>query len=52
MRSDETQELNYAAICRAIAETGFSGYVGQEFLPTGDWKAALARAYAICDVGD
>ena len=47
---DETQELNYAAICSAIAETGFSGYVGQEFLPTGDWKLALQRAYAICDV--
>ena len=27
---DETQELNYGAICRAIAETGFSNYVGQE----------------------
>lgn len=47
---DETQELNYPAICRAIAETGFSGYVGQEFVPLGDWKAALRQAYDACHV--
>ena len=47
---DATQELNYGAICRAIAATGFDGYVGQEFIPTGDWKAALQQAYDICDV--
>lgn len=47
---DETQELNYAAICAAIAETGFSGCVGQEFLPTGDWKAALQQAFDVCAV--
>ncbi len=47
---DETQELNYPAICRAIAETGFTGYVGQEFVPLGDWKAALRQAYDACNV--
>ena len=47
---DESQELYYPAICRAIAETGFSGYVGQEFLPLGDWKAALQYAYEACNV--
>ena len=47
---DETQELYYPAICRAIADTGFSGYVGQEFVPLGDWKAALKQAYAACQV--
>ena len=47
---DETQELYYPAICRAIAETGFDGYVGQEFVPLGDWKAALREAYAACHV--
>ena len=47
---DETQELYYPAICRAIAETGFSGYVGQEFVPVGDWKAALQYAYDACNV--
>ncbi len=47
---DGTQELNYPAICRAIAETGFSGYIGQEFIPLGDWKAALRQAYEACQV--
>ena len=47
---DETQELFYPAIMRAIAATGFSGFVGQEFLPTGDPRAALAEAIAICTV--
>lgn len=46
----ETQELYYPAICRAVAETGFSGYVGQEFVPVGDWKAALRQAYDACNV--
>src|SRR5690606_28540828 len=31
---DETQELNYPAIMRAIVETGFEGFVAQEFIPT------------------
>ncbi len=44
------QELNYPAICRAIAETGFNGYIGQEFMPLGDWKAALQQAYDACNV--
>ena len=47
---DETQELNYPVIMRAIEQTGFTGYVGQEFLPKGEAIAALARAYKICDV--
>lgn len=47
---DATQELYYPAICRAIAETGFGGYVGQEFVPVGDWKAALRQAYEACHV--
>jgi hydroxypyruvate isomerase len=47
---DETQELNYPAIMRAIEQTGFTGYIGQEFLPKGEAMAALTRAYQICDV--
>ena len=47
---NEAQELNYSAICRAIAETGFSGYIGQEFVPTGDWRAGLREAFGVCDV--
>lgn len=33
---DETQELNYKAIMRAISETGFDGFVAQEFIPSND----------------
>lgn len=47
---DDAQELNYRAICRAIAETAYSGYIGQEFIPTGDWKASLRQAFEICNV--
>ena len=47
---DATQELNYPAIMRAISETGFSGYVAQEFIPTRDARTALAEAIQICSV--
>lgn len=48
---DETQELYYPAIMRAIVATGFTGYVAQEFVPTWpDPIAALAKAIRICDV--
>ena len=47
---DENQELYYPAICRAIAATGYDGYVGQEFTPNGDPIAALEQAYKACDV--
>lgn len=47
---DETQELYYPAIMRAIAETGFTGYVAHEFVPKGDPLKALTYATRICDV--
>ena len=47
---DETQELYYPAIMRAVAETGFTGYVAHEFVPKGDPLAALTYATRICDV--
>ena len=48
---DETQELYYPAIMQAIAQTGFNGFVAQEFIPTGsDAIASLIRAIEICDV--
>ena len=47
---DASQELNYPAVMRAIAETGFAGYVAQEFLPTREPLAALAEAVRICRV--
>ena len=47
----ETQELFYPAIIKAILETGFTGYVAQEFIPTWDDKIeALKDAFLICDV--
>ncbi len=47
---DDTQELYYPAIMRAIVETGFNDYVAQEFIPTGDPLTSLAEAIQICDV--
>jgi hydroxypyruvate isomerase len=48
---DEDQELNYAGICRAIAASGYDGYVGHEFRPKGDVLEALRRAFVLCDQG-
>ncbi|MEE8452647.1 MAG: TIM barrel protein [Thermoguttaceae bacterium] len=47
---DDTQELNYPAIMRAIVETGFTGYVAHEFVPKRDPITSLAQAVKICDV--
>jgi len=47
---DDSQELNYPAICRAILETGYAGFLGQEFIPTRDPMTALAEAVRLCDV--
>ena len=47
---DETQELYYPAIMRAIVETGFKGYVAHEFVPKRDPIKSLAYAVRICDV--
>src|SRR5581483_8213373 len=47
---DETQEINYAPIMKAIIETGYEGYVGQEFVPLRDMMASLNQAVRICDV--
>lgn len=48
---DETQELYYPAIMNAIVETGFTGHVAQEFIPSWEDKiAALKQGVGICDV--
>ena len=47
---DETQELYYPAIMEAIVESGYTGYVGQEFVPVRDPMTSLRQAIAICDV--
>ena len=47
---DDTQELYYPAIMKAIAETGFTGYVAHEFVPKRDPLESLTYATRICDV--
>jgi hydroxypyruvate isomerase len=47
---DQTQELNYGAIARAIADTGFEGYFAHEFKPTKDPLTSLREAVAVCRV--
>jgi len=47
---DETQELYYPAIMRAIVKTDFKDYVAQEFIPARDPLTSLAQAARICDV--
>ena len=48
---DGTQELYYPAIMRAIADTGYTGFVGQEFIPLGrDPFASLRQGVEICTV--
>jgi hydroxypyruvate isomerase len=45
---DDTQELNYHAVARAIADAGFTGYVAHEFVPTRDPLTSLREAVRIC----
>ena len=47
---DASQELNYPAIMRAIVETGYTGFVGQEFVPSRTPLISLREAVHICDV--
>lgn len=46
----DNQEINYPGILKAIVETKYAGYVGQEFIPTGDPVAGLSDAARLCDV--
>jgi hydroxypyruvate isomerase len=45
---DDAQEINYPPIYRAIAATGYTGYIGHEFIPKGDPMANLRNAYEQC----
>lgn len=47
---DHTQEVDWRAVCTAIAETGFQGYVAHEFVPTRDPLTSLREAVTLCDV--
>jgi hydroxypyruvate isomerase len=47
---DGTQEINYGPIMQAIVNTGYRGYVGQEFIPLRDKVTSISEAVRICDV--
>ena len=47
---DATQELQYPPIMQALVDVGYTGYVGQEFIPTRDAMTGLREAVALCDV--
>jgi hydroxypyruvate isomerase len=47
---DDSQELNYKPIAKAIAGVGFQGYFAHEFIPVRDPLTSLAEAVALCDV--
>ena len=47
---DDTQELNYKAIARAIADVGFQGYMAHEFIPLRDPLTSLGEAIELCIV--
>ena len=48
---DETQEINYPPLMHALLEIGFTGHVGQEFIPRkADKIASLEQAVRLCDV--
>jgi hydroxypyruvate isomerase len=47
---DETQELHYQAIVKAILDTGYQGYLAQEFIPAREPLASLAQGFRICAV--
>ncbi len=47
---DDTQELNWRAICGAIADAGYQGYLAHEFVPSRDPLTSLGDAVRLCDV--
>lgn len=47
---DDKQEINYKPIMEALLEIGYTGFVGQEFIPTRDPLVGLREAIVLCDV--
>lgn len=47
---DENQEVNYPAVIKKLLDIGYTGYVGQEFIPTRDPLSGLRQAVRACDV--
>ena len=47
---NDSQEVNWVAVMKAIAATSYGGYVAHEFRPTGDPLESLRQAVDLCDV--
>ncbi len=47
---NDSQELFYPAIVKAIKQTGYDGFLGQEFIPLGDPIKAMEEAFRICNI--
>jgi hydroxypyruvate isomerase len=47
---DDTQELNWLAVSRAIADLGFTGYMAHEFIPVREPLTSLREAVVLCTV--
>jgi hydroxypyruvate isomerase len=47
---DDTQELSYAPICKAIADLGYQGFLSHEYTPTRDPLGTLEKMMRICEV--
>jgi hydroxypyruvate isomerase len=47
---DQTQELQWATLAKALVDMGYTGYVAHEFIPTRDPMQSLREAVALCDV--
>ena len=47
---DENQEINYPPVMKALLDINYKGFVGQEFIPTGDPLTGLRQAVELCDV--
>jgi hydroxypyruvate isomerase len=47
---DQTQEVNWNAVAKAIADLNFAGYIAQEFVPTRDPLASMKQAVELLTV--
>jgi hydroxypyruvate isomerase len=47
---DDSQEIHYRAVCRALSEGGYEGFVGHELFTRKDRMTALRESFAVCDV--
>jgi hydroxypyruvate isomerase len=47
---DDTQEINYPPIMKALVDVKYEGFVGQEFIPLRDKATSLNEAVKLCDV--